>query len=513
MTAAIEITSRSIRLAVVEDRQLIQLRSWPVPAGTDPVQILGTADLPPRLGQVRVLIGNEEVLARMLIQPPCPRERLDRVVGFELTGGGDADAPLADWTVVPGFGAGDNRVFGLAVKRGLVQRLRQALAVHGAKLSALTHPAVGMYHAWRSAGGAGNALLADVGGATTHIAVVRDDELALVRTLPMGMDTLVAQIADLRSLPPVEAARLVTQLRSSSPEEVQHLVKRQAGQIAVALTGAVKFAKAQLQIDDWQPAAISLAGSGAQVHAFAEAVAERAGIPTRPFNPFAGLTTTLPLEEMDRQAALPSPWAATLGGAGTARLVIDALADERRSAARFWSTDGALRVGVALAAVAVITALALNEVQVGRTAADVVRLGPPEGLVTRAERDLSTVSKLEAERKTTAGRMAWLDGEHRAGRVASELLAAVAAVQHPERCPVALAAYRVKRGGAGLTVELEGWAQSVGRMRTSDVLRAFEEGLRTAYPPITAIDERPQPIDRDRQRFHLVLAIPDRVVK
>jgi hypothetical protein len=513
VTAAIEITARSIRLAVVEDRQLTHLRSWPIPTGADLGQVLGTVDLPARLGPVRVLIGNEEVLARLLIQPACPRERLDRVVGFELTGGGDADAPLADWTVVPGFGSGDNRVFGLAVKRGLVQRLRQALAVHGAKLSALTHPAVGMYHAWRSAGGAGSALLADVGGAATHIAVVRDDELALVRTLPLGMDTLVAQIADLRNLPPLEAAKLVTQLRSSSPDEVQHLVKRQAGQIAVALSGAVKFAKAQLQVDDWQPAAIALAGAGAQVHAFAEAIAERSGIPTRPFNPFAGLSSALPGEEMDRQSGLPSPWAAAIGGAVASRLVVDALADERRSAARFWSTDGALRAGVAVSAVAVIAALALNEVQVGRTAADVARLGPPDGLVARAELDLSAVSKLEAERKAAAGRMAWLDGEHRAGRVASELLAAVAAVQHPERCPVALAAYRVRRSGAGLTVELEGWAQSVGRMRTSDVLHAFEEGLRASYPPIAGIDERPQPIDRDRQRFHLVLSIPDRAVK
>ena len=477
MTAAIEITSRSLRLVVVEDRQLVQLRSWPIPAGADPVKSLGTIDLPPRLGPVRVLIGNEEVLARLLLQPLCPRERLDRVVGFELSGGGDAEAPLADWTVVPGFGSGDHRVFGLAVKRALVQRLRQALAVHGARLAALTHPAVGMYHAWRSAGGAGSALLADVGGAATHIAVVRDDELALVRTLPLGMDTLVAQIAELRSLPLPEANRLVTQLRSSSPEEVQHLVKRQAGQIAVALTGAVKFAKAQLQIDDWQPAAIALAGAGAQVHAFAEAIAERAGIPTRPFNPFAGLTSTLPNEEMDRQAGLPSPWAAALGGAVANRLVVDALADERRSSARFWSTDGALRVGVALAAVAVITGLALNEVQIGRTAAEGARLGPP------------------------------------AGRVASELLAAVASVQHPERCPVALTAYRIRRSGAGLTVELEGWAHSVGRMRTSDVLHAFEAGLLSQYPPIVTIDERPQPIDRDRQRFHLVLAIPDLVGK
>lgn len=513
MTAAIELTSRCIRLAVVEDRRIVHLRSWPVPSGADPVQVLGTADLPPRLGPVRVLVGSEEVLARMLIQPPCPRERLDRVIGFELTGGGGDDAPLADWTVVAGFGSGDNRILGLAVKRALSARIRQALAVHGAKPAAITHPAVAMYHAWRSAGGSGNALLADVGGSATHLAVVRDDELALIRSLPVGMDTLVSQISELRGLPAVEAAKLVSQLRPSSPDEIQHLVKRQAGQIAVSLTGAVKFAKAQLQVDDWQPAAIALSGAGAQVHGFAEAVAERAGIPTRPFNPFAGITSALPVEEMDRLGGLPSPWAPVLGAAVTARLAVDALADERRRAARFWSTDGALRIGVAIAAVAVVAAIALNEMQVARSAADVARLGPPDGLVARAERDLAASAKLDVERKATAARIAWMDGEHRAGRVASEILTAVASLQHPERCPVALNAYRVRRSGAGLTVELEGWAQSAGRMRTSDALHAFEEGLRSAYPPIAQIEERPLPIDRDRQRFLLVLSVPDRAAK
>lgn len=509
MTAALEITSRAIRLAVVEDRKIVQLRTWAVPAGADPVQVLGTADLPSRLGPVRVLVANEDVLVRVLIQPPCPRERLDRVVAFELAGGGDEEAPLADWTVVPGFGAGDFRVLGLAAKRALVARLRQALAVHGARLEGVTHPAVGLHAAWRAAGGSGDALLADVGGAATHLAVVRGDELALVRTLPLGMDTLVKQVADLRGLQQAEAAKLVGQLRASSPDELQHLVKRQAGQVAVAIGGAVKFAKAQLQVDDWQPAVVGLAGAGALAHGFAESIAERTGHPSRPFNPFAGIAAGMPVEELDRLAALPSPWAAVIGAAVAPRLALDALADERRAKSRFWAHDGILRAGVALAAVAVVAAIALNEVATHRAAADVDRLGPPDGLVAKAERELATVSKLDAERKAAASRVAWLDGEHRASRVSAELLSAVTSIQHPDRCPVALTAYRVKRVGAGLSVELEGWAQSVGKLRTSDVVHAFEEGLRNGYPPIAAIEERPQPIDKDRQRFFLILSVPD----
>lgn len=508
MTVAVEITARCIRLAVVTDEGLAQLKSVACEAGTDPIQLLPTI-LPAKTSSVRVLLANESVLVRMLVQPPCPRERLDRVVGFELAGGGEDDAPLTDWAVVPGFGSGDYRILGLAVKQDTVRRLQQALHVAGARLDAVTHPAVGLYHAWRSAGGMGDALLADIGGTQTHVAVVRQDELALVRSLPVGMETLVSQVAELRGLPQSEAARLVSQLRGSSPEELQHLVKRQAGQVAVAISGAIKFAKAQLQVDDWQPTAIALAGAGAQVHGFADAITERAGLPAKPFNPFAPIRCGLPAEEMDAQAALPTPWAAAIGAAGAKRLVIDAMAADRRASARFWSTDGILRVGVALASLLIVLAVTLHERGLARLDAEVDRLGGERGLVPAAERDLADMTRMEKQRAADAARVLWLDGERRASRIAGEILTAIASLQHPDQCPIAITAYRVRRNGPAVAVEIEGFAQNAGRLRTSDVLHVFEEGLRTAYPPIAAIEERPKPIDRDRQQFHLVLNVPD----
>jgi hypothetical protein len=509
VSVAIEIAARSIRLAVVENGVITQLKTVACDAGADPVQLLPSL-LPPKSSGVRILLSNEDMLVRMLIQPPCPRERLDRVVGFELTGGGDDDAPLTDWSLVPGFGNGDFRILGMAVKRALVRRLQQALQLAGARLESVSHPGVGLYHAWRAAGGMGDVLLADIGGSATHIAIVRQDELALVRSLPVGMDTLVSQVAELRGLPQTEAARLVSQLRTSSPEELQHLVKRQAGQIAVAIAGAIKFAKAQLQIDDWQPTAIAMAGAGAQVYGFADAITERAGLPAKPFNPFAPSTCSLPPEQMDALSALPSPWAAAIGAASARKLVLDAMADDRRAAARFWATDGILRVGVALSALLVVLAVTLHERSLARLDNDVARLGGESGLVSTAERALADVARLEKQRAADAARLQWLDGERRSSRVAGEILTAVASLQHPEQCPVAITAYRVRRMPQGVvSVELEGFAQSAGRLRTSDVLHVFEEGLRAAYPPISSIEERPKPIDRDRQQFHLVLNLPD----
>lgn len=508
MSVAIEIAARSIRLAVVENGVVTQLKTVACDAGTDPVQLLPSI-LPAKAGGVRILLSNEDMLVRMLIQPPCPRERLDRVVGFELTGGGDDDAPLTDWALVPGFGSGDFRILGMAVKRALVRRLQQALQLAGARLECVSHPAVGLYHAWRAAGGMGDALLADIGGTTTHIAIIRQDELALVRSLPVGMDTLVSQVAELRGLPQAEAARLVSQLRSSSPEELQHLVKRQAGQVAVGIAGAIKFAKAQLQIDDWQPVAIAMAGAGAQVHGFADAIAERAGLPAKPFNPFAPHGCSMPAEQMDAVSALPSPWAAAIGAASARKLVLDAMADDRRAASRFWATDGILRVGVALSALLVVLAVTLNERGLARLDSDVARLGGDKGLVPSAEKSLAEIASLEKQRAADAARVHWLDGERRASRVAGEILTAIATLQHPDQCPIAITAYRVRRQAQGVAVELEGFAQSAGRLRTSDVLHVFEEGLRAAYPPITSIEERPKPIDRDRQQFHLVLNLPD----
>ena len=508
MSTCVEITALSLRLVTVVDGAIAELKSMTCEAGIDPVQLLPSI-LPPKAGNVRVLLSTADCLVRMIVQPPCARDRLDRLMEFELTGGGGDDAPLADWLVVPGFGSGDVRVLGWAVKRALVQRLTQSLALAGARLEAIAHPAIGLYHAWRMAGGMGDALLADVGGTATHVAIVRQDELAMVRTVPVGMDALVEQVVGLRGLSQPEAVRLISQLRATSPEELQQLVNCQAGQVAVGLTGVIKFAKAQLQVDDWQPLAIALAGAGAQVHGFADAVAERAGIPTKPFNPFAPLRCTLPSERMDALSALPSPWSAAIGLAAVKKPALDALADQRRTAARFWATDGILRVGVAAAVILVLSAIAVQDLAINRADGDITKLGGEAGLVPRAERDLAEIAKLEVQRQREAKRLGWIDNEHRASRIASEVLSAVASLQHPENCPVALAAYRVKRTTDATLVELEGFAQSVGRLRTSDVLHAFEQGLRSTYAPISAIEERPRPIDRDRQQFHLVLTLPD----
>ena len=68
----------------------------------------------------------------------------------------------------------------------------------------------------------------------------------------------------------------------------------------------------------------SLAGQGAQLPKLADSLSERLKAPCRFLNPFAGLPSRMPEEDMDAQSQLPSPWAAALGAIRTETFLLDA---------------------------------------------------------------------------------------------------------------------------------------------------------------------------------------------
>jgi hypothetical protein len=511
MLTTVEVSSRAIRLIRVEDQRISDVETFPIPSGGDPLQALESAPLPSPLGKVRVVMSHGDMLLRTMLQPPSAPERLDRLVHFELQGSGD-EAVAVSWFSAEVPGADDLRLLTMTTKQKLIDQLRRALAKHGCKLTALSHPAIGLFESYRATVGSesGSGILVDVGGANLHLALVHDGQLVFIRSQTPGMDELVRHVAELRTLAEDDAAALVAKLGKGAPADLHEAIKRQIGQVAGVLTANVRFAKAQLKFDALDPKVIWLAGAGAQVHGFIEALSERMGMPVRPLNPFAGTTIGASRERLDRIAALPSAWTAGLGTARAGKVMLDALTDERSRRNEFWRTQGVLRVAAAVVAALFVLALVRQEMNIAAAGSSIAVLdGDGEGLVPVAKAKRKQLDEISTTKGLDTSRLAWIDGERRPGRVALELLAAIASESNPQTCPVFLQSYRLSRQPGVVTVEIQGHAEGSGKLATDAVLHAFERGLVKRYPPITAIKQLPKPIDSSRQQFHYVLTITD----
>ena len=513
MPTTIEVTATTIRLCVHEENRIVALDSWPVPTGADPLSALAAAPLPEGLGKVRVLLHHDDLLTRTLVQPACPLERLDKLVRFELgnlTAPGSDDAPpsAVSWHLVPVSGAdGDMRVLAQVTRLRLIDRVRQALAAKGAKLSALGHPAIGLFHAFKAQTPehTGAACLVDVGGSHVHLVLVKDGALVFLRTHTPGMDELVRQVAAKRGIAEEDAATLVRKIGAGSPDDLKDLIAAQAGAISAAITANVRFCRTQLKLTDLEPTQIYVAGAGALGHGFVAGLAERSRLAVRLLNPFAGQLTRLPTELSDRLSGLPSPWCPVIGGAWAPAWELDALADERKARQKYWRTEGALKA----AAVAAVLLTGLGVVRVEAAHAGVrAQLEELSSTVPAAQKQATQLAETRNKQQEGAAQLQWLDGERRPGRIVTELLACVGKLQDPATCPVVLTGWQLARQGNGVVVELTGSATSA-KVSADAALRAFADGLKRGYPAISGIEELPTTIDKDRLSFRYRLSIPD----
>lgn len=514
----IEITGSAIRLAREREHRIVGLESWPVPPGADPLLALAAAPISGPLGRVAVLLHHDDMLLRSMVQPATNPERLDKLVRFEvasMSGDGQDPVTVAWHTVNVGFNdaAGELRLLALVTKQKLIDRLKQSLAAHGGKLAALLPPALGVYRAYRAQEPeeTGQSIIIDVGGKRLHLILVQNGEIVFIRTQSPGMDELIKNVAERRGVSETDAAKLITKLGKGAPEDLRELISKQAGALAASITATVRFAKTQMKIDKFEPTTIHLAGAGAQVVGFAETLRERANLPVRLINPFSGVLSALPSEDMDRLAGLPSPWTAAIGASQATTFELDALADERSTTSLFWRTQGAMRVAAALVIALFVFAIIRREIDIGRASTAVHELqgDANDGLVPTAEGEQKKLEQLQESRSQAASKIKWLDAHRRPGRVAIELLAAISAQQDPATCPVVLTSYRVTRQAEQVQVEIEGYAKSAGKLGTDAVLHNFEQGIRRRYAPITSLTQVPKAINVDNQPFLYRVAIKD----
>jgi len=517
MSTSLELTPSAIRLCRESRGKLVSVESFPIPPDVDPLVALANAPLPRPLGRVNLVLHHDDILLRTMLQPPCPPDRLNRIVRFELQGmSRDETEPVAlCWHVVKGLGAaGDMRILAQLTKRRLLDTITKSIEGHGGKLDAVIHPAVALFHSYQRQAPADreDGLIVDVGAKHLHLALVSDGELLFLRTVTPGLEELAVQIAEARSLSKPDAEQLLAKLGKGCPGDLLEAIRRQAQVMAGTLANNLRFAKAQLHLEKFEPKTVWLSGAPAQVYGFAEALRERMQCRVRMLNPFAGILAAMSSDQLDQHAALPSPWTSCIGASFAERLELDALSEDRELRKRFWRTDGALRAAAAGALALAVLAwlmqmMALSSARAGRD--DLEGPDGKSGLVPAARTRMTAIDAHRDELATIAAKAQFLDGERRPGRITSEMLAAIADQQDPATCPVVISVLDVTRHSGFTKVEIEGIAETAPNRSTSDVLRSFLSRLAQRYEPITGIEELTKAQASGRQEFKYALYIAD----
>lgn len=516
MPVAIDITDHDIRLARIDNGRLLHLEGYPIPADVDPLTALANAPLPHPLGAVRVSISHPDMLLRVMLQPPAPRERMARIIQFDVQNLGGGEEMLVNWHI-PGIGGtGDARVLAQLAKRQLIDRLQEALAQHQGRLESLIDPAVAQFLAFQRNGltDQGTQVLIDCGNEALHLVIMQDGDLIFYRTHKPGFDELLDDAMELRGVDRDSADRLLRKLGSGAPDDLKNLIRRQGQSVATTINNNIRFAKTQLKLQDLQLDAVYITGKAARLPGLADHIAERLHVPVRLHNPFAALTSGLPEEELDAYAQLPSAWGGSLGLAAAETVPLDVIDRLREAKRAFWMTTGVLRIG-AIAAVVIMALAILTQTLRVWIQDDTIEIlqGRGDGMVPLAAKAAEELDEHREKTEAIRQRIRYLDNEQRPGRIAVELLNTISSLQDPKKLPVYLRGYNVRRvPEIGTEIEVEGFAEDgSGRMGRNEVLRQFRTSLLEHYPLIDPdIENLSVPIESARLPFRWILTIPDR---
>ena len=507
MFSTVEISHSAIRVVQCSKDQVEDIDEFPIAEGSDPIAALGSVSLSGSLGATRVVIHHDDMLLGAITQAPCPPERLAKIVEFEMKAslGDNVTESLINWYVSPTGGTGDMRILTAVTKRNLVERIQESLKIHKGRMTSLMHPALALFENWALQGRRDSTVLLDVGGSLVHIAIIESGELLFMRSCPAGMDELVKDIAELRSIDMQAARDLMGKINKNAPDDIKEIIIRHAAGLSQQINNVLRFAQAQLKVGKIEYDTITFSGGGARSPFLCEACAKHLNKPVAIFNPFPRVAASLPPSQMDILAELPSPWGPALGAAQASEVKLDGLHQVHRETKEFRETSGVLRLAAAIA-VALLLWSFINQQMVSSSTNSALEVldGDGSGLVPQAEQKINQLKDVSKEHDLTLQKAKFIDGERRPGRITHELLAAITNIQDKNTCPISLQSMNVERPGNGLViVELHGRAQSIDRLDTATVISRFEDGLKKSFPYFKTPMENIQPdVANTPQGYH-----------
>lgn len=223
--------------------------------------------------------------------PPVPDWRLQLILKYETEemaekSGEPLSSDALALEIPESVGDDEVHLLGMGKEHSLAPAIHE-IETAGGRVGAAIPSAIGLVHAYLGSHlepPAETVLLADLGEAESHLAIVREGRLLFARTVSFGtgeLDDLIGRRLDLK----IDEARLVRERAASGrlPEElasgVEATVRSWTGQLGQLVASSVTFCRAQTRVPALEIDRLLLAGEGAALALRQRAPSE--GMPAR----------------------------------------------------------------------------------------------------------------------------------------------------------------------------------------------------------------------------------------
>lgn len=276
-------------------------------------------------------ISGKGILHRYIHIPPVPAWKVKMMVEFEVNSGGFTDDDISYDTSLlslPKGLSGEYTVLTSMARSGHVRELLENLKKAGIRADCVLPSPLASFNAYIadiSRIKDKTVLVADIGAYNTELAILRENKLYFVRTLPVGGKAFTEAIQEELDLKPEQAEEMKKEkgkilLGDSGENDNEQAVrlsdalKRAAVHISSQIQASVRFAADNIHLESLEIDEFYISGGGARVKGLLRFWQSLLGKSVQILNPLKSLDLSpLPPQRMSEVAELPSGYTTAIG--------------------------------------------------------------------------------------------------------------------------------------------------------------------------------------------------------
>lgn len=252
-------------------------------------------------------ISGKDAIIRYAHLPPMPPWRLALVMKYDIADAAEKTgaALSSDWRTI-GIGEDNGSVILVAMaKDERVTEWVRGFEKAGYHLGSASPRPTAVGDAFRFLGESateGTILVFDVGRSSTEVALVSDGALLFARSVAQGGDMLTDRLAKRLQCSREEAEEYKIAGQGPKGEDLAPILEGGISQLASVARASLEFARSQLKNPTLKLDRIVVTGGGARTPGLVEAIGDASGVPTKLWDPIAGVDQD-PLAPSDKAAA------------------------------------------------------------------------------------------------------------------------------------------------------------------------------------------------------------------
>lgn len=236
-------------------------------------------------------IPSNKMFATVVDMPDMPRAELESTIKYQAEQyiPMSLDEAKVDWAML-GKSLADptkNEILLASVSNAFSESRLDLIEGLGFNVVAIEPDSLALVRALLPQNATGTRVLVEIGDFTTDIIITYNDTPRLIRSVQVGMQSLVKVAAQNLNVQPQQAAQFITKF-GLQPDKLEgqivRAVENTVDQFMVEITKSVKFFQTRYQ--NVPVTSLVVSSYGATIPGFREYLAERAGIPAEVGNPW-----------------------------------------------------------------------------------------------------------------------------------------------------------------------------------------------------------------------------------